>query len=237
MLSLVSLFALAISISAQPVENKKPRTFRVITSVGSIGDLKFDQTPHKTVTLNIRSQLSDPIVIPESKPLVLYREIPPPPGSPPETPPTKETMATVSFPKDFTQAILIIIPAAPSGYRAVLFKDDRETHPAGAARVFNLSGMAAAIKVNKDITNIDAGKTQLIPYPLGPNNVNIAVNVQRGGSWAMAFDKGHISRANIRVHVFIFDYKHDAEIDDGKGPPAPALVRFYTESVPPTPSP
>lgn len=231
-LPLLILSCLAPALHAQTPGNVAPRTFRVITNVGSINELKFDVGPSKTVTLNIQSQLSAPMFIPDSPSLVLYREVPPPPDSPPNTPPTKQTMATVSIPKAMTKAIVVIAATSPSDYSAVVFDDGLESHPANTLKVFNLSGMTAALKIRKDTLSVTPGKTTLCPYPPGPTSIQVAV--QRGSDWAMAMDLGRISRPNLRAHVFVFNYQFDAAIHD-KGAPPPALVRFYTEGTPVAP--
>lgn len=225
----ISLLVLAVCTSLAAAE-PPPRVFRVVTTVGSIGELMFDRTSRDTVRLNIRSRLSRPIEIPSSGALDLYRELPPPPDSPAGTKPTKETVATLSFPASLTKAIVVIAQNGNgSGYRAVVFSDDIRDHPAGTLRVFNLSRMNSAVKINQSVGTIEAGNTKIMPYPPGPADIQLAV--QRGAGWNVAFDKGRISHPNLRAHVFVFDYQKDPEIDD-LGPPPPALVRFFTESVP-----
>jgi len=232
-LPLLVLLGLTTCLQAQTPTAPTPRTFRVMTNVGSIEELKFDTSGRKTITLNIRSQLSNPILIPDAQPLVLYREIPPPPDSPPNTPPKKETMATVSFPKTMNQSIVVIAATSPTTYGAVVFDDSLEFHPANTLKIFNLSGMTAALKTKKDTQSISPGQTSVIPYPPGPTSIQVAV--QRGSSWALALDEGRISRRNLRGHIFVFNYQHDPSLHDG-GPPPPALVRFYIEGTPEQPA-
>lgn len=219
--------ATVVAQNSAPVEK---REFRLLTTVGVINELKFDLTPKQTVSVRIDSRLSRELPMPASGALVLYREIAPPPDSPPGTKPTKETVARINFPQDCPKAIVVIAKnTATSAYQSIVFDDTEKSHPSGMLRLFNLSGMSTALSINKAVETVTPGKAQLVPYPLGPNNIQLAV--QRGSNWTIAFDKGRIARPNLRAHMFVFDYQKDPEVDD-LGMPPPALVRFYTESAP-----
>ncbi len=224
--ALALAFAFVARLDAQTAT---ARSFRVVTTVGAISDLKFDRGPRDTVSLLIRSTLSDPILLSGARTVELYREIPPPPGSPPDAQPTRQTVVTLVFPESMRRAIAVVAPTSPTTYGAMVFDDDHDTHPAGTLKVFNLSAMNAALKVGREVRSIPAGQTALAPYPPGKTLIQLAV--QRGDSWPIAMDKGRISRPNLRAYLFVFNYRHDPSLHD-EGPPPPALVRFHTESVP-----
>ena len=226
-------FVFHATLAAQNSTPVEKREFRLLTTVGVINELKFDLTPKQAVSVRIDSRLSQELPIPASGALVLYREIAPPPDSPPGTKPVKETVAKIHFPQDYSKVIVVISKnAATSGYQSLIFDDSEKSHPSGMLRLFNLSGMSTALSINKAVETVPPGKAQLVTYPLGPNNIQLAV--QRGSHWTIAFDKGRIARPNLRAHMFVFDYQKDPEIDD-LGIPPPALVRFYTESAPAIP--
>ena len=231
------LLFLAAAVAAgglfgQPPPAKAVRQFRVITTVKSIRDLKCDLDNRKACALDIRSTLSQPLPMPASGPLVIYREIAPPPGSPPGTKPVRKTVATLTFPSQLTQAIVVIIAKPDQTYQTRVFADDAKTHPAGSLRVFNLSGMQAALSLGEKVYDIASGRTALAPYRPGPVLVQVAA--QKGAAWKIAFRKGRIARDGLRVHLFIFDYEPDPALDDR--PPPPVLVRFYTENAPAAPA-
>ncbi|MGE9291741.1 MAG: hypothetical protein ACQKBT_12155, partial [Puniceicoccales bacterium] len=77
------------ALSAQSPHEEEPSTFRILSAVGGFRDLFYEVEEGKNpIKLNIRTKFSREYPSPENKELVLFRQIPPPAGSPPGTPPT-----------------------------------------------------------------------------------------------------------------------------------------------------
>lgn len=210
------------------------RTFRILSVVRSYPDLKLDVGPSRTIRVDIQRNLSDAYPCPTGATLALYREIPPPPDAPSGTPPKKEVVVQAALPAGLKRAIVIVAPDAHDKLSAVVLDDDPEKHAQGVLRMINLSHLQAALMINTENYTLEAGASKLMPYTSG--NVLIRMAVQTAGSqWALAYSKERIARPNVRAYGLIFDYQPDPEVE-GDGPPPPALVRFFTERVPPPPT-
>ncbi|MBC2604319.1 hypothetical protein [Puniceicoccus vermicola] len=200
------------------------REFRVVTSASTItNSLKYDFAGEQK-TIRVGRSLSSPFPLPDGD-LEIYREV----FVEGEDEPIREIVAEVQVPESLSNVILFVLKDGRGGYRVYPFDDDYDIHKSGYLRLFNMSHLSAAINLNKTVVVVDPGDFEVIPFSSGPTMVKVAI--QGGRDWKIIFNRGSIARPGMRAYIFVFDFEKDTYYNVDI-PPAPALVRMYSEKVP-----
>ena len=227
LLSVLPLSAQEPSPASAPV-----RTFRILTVVGAITDLKYDLRPGRPGTPVVISAVPFAAYpIPGDNHLVLYREVPPPPAAPPGTPPTKVPVAEAQVSSNTPRVLVAIIPAASNHVTTVVVEDDPAKHPAGQLRVINLSALNAVVALDRRQYPLASGGSEQVAW--GKGGVLVQVAAKKDGEWKIAFRKERLARAHARGYGVIFDYIPDPAMNEDPKSPPPATVHFFSENVPP----
>lgn len=212
------LFALPASAQTDAVQ---ARTFRVASTAGVYTDLFYDLKGGKTSIFASAGGLSVPFACPSSKTLSLYRELPPPAGSPPDTKPTKQVVAEVSLPVDWKKSI-VILSAAPASAAlpiiGVAIEELPKEHTTGTFRVFNLSSYPAAFGLEDKVIPLSPQASTVVPFSPGVTDVKVAV--QAGTAWRSVYGNERRLDANLRGYCVVVNSKPV----DAFSPPAQALM-------------
>jgi hypothetical protein len=219
----LSVFALWFTLpaSAQTDAAVQARTFRLTATSGVYNDLFYDLKGAKTSVFASTSGLSVPYVCPSGRMLSFYRELPPPPGSPPDTKPTKQVVAEVPLPADAKQYFVLLAPApanAPLPIIGVAIEELPKEHTIGTFRVINLSSRSAAFALGDHIVPLEPQASSIVPFTPGPINVKVAVRI--GNPWRSVYVNERRLHANLRAYCVIID----SIAADEFTPPAQALL-------------
>ncbi|MDF3058518.1 MAG: hypothetical protein K0R17_2733 [Rariglobus sp.] len=208
-------------------------TFRIMTTVGSATDLRFDPRPGtEPVPLMITRSPSKRYSRPPGDKLVLYRLLPVPPDAPAGTKPVKDIAAEIPLPAEQVALIIVVAPLPNEKLAAKVLTDDSKKHPAGALRIINLSDMPAMVALNE--TRHEAAPASSMIVPQGTGGILVQVAVANTGGWSLAFRKERLARPELHSYGFIFNYAPDPELGLDPTPP-PAIVRIISEKAPAPP--
>lgn len=219
----LSLFALLLALpaSAQPDAAVQARTFRLTATAGVYNDLFYDLKGNKASVFAAVNGLSIPYVCPTGQMLSLYRELPPPAGSPPDTKPTKQVVAEVPLPADCKQSIVVLAPApanSPLPIIGVAIEELPKEHTIGTFRVLNFSSHSAAFAVGDNVVPLAPQASTIVPFSPGPTDVKVAVRI--GNPWRSVYYNERRLDANLRAYCVIIDSTPTDEFT----PPAQALL-------------
>jgi len=212
------LFALTASAQTDATQG---RTFRIAATAGVYDDLFYDLKGSKTTVFASTSSLSVPFACPSSKTLSLYRELPPPAGSPPDTKPTKQIVAEISLPLAWKQSIVILAPApasSPVSIVGVAIEELPKEHTIGTFRVFNLSSYPIAFGVEDKVVPVSTQASAIVPFSPGVTMVKVAA--QAGNAWRSSYDSERRLDSNLRGYCVVIDNKAVDEFT----PPAQTLL-------------
>ena len=219
-LPLVALLCV-LPASAQTDRAGQSRTFRLTSTAGVYNDLSYDLRGSKTPVFASLSGLSVPYVCPTSRTLSLYREVPPPEGSPPDTKPTKQVVAEVALPTDYQRSIVLLAPApanAPLPIVGVAIEELPKEHTVGTFRVINLSSHPAAFALGNNVIPLAPQASSIVPFSPQPTAVKVAVRI--GNPWRSVYRNERRLDANLRAYCVIID---SVAVDEFT-PPAQALL-------------
>ncbi|HSI07950.1 MAG: hypothetical protein ACAH89_00910 [Rariglobus sp.] len=225
-------FLIALPASAQP-DAAQIRTFRLTATGGVYTDLFYDVKGNKTAVFAGMKGLSTPYACPTGGTLSFYREVPPPPDSPPNTKPTKQVVAEVTLPVAYKQSIVVLAPAptpaptpvpaaadapAPLPIIGVAIEELPKEHTIGTFRVINLSTHPVAFALGDNVVPLAPQASSIVPFSPGPTDVKVAVRV--GNPWRRVHYSERRLDANLRAYCVVIDSKSDDEFT----PPAQALL-------------
>lgn len=235
-LALSAVLCLALA-RAQPVE--QPATFRVISSVGSYGELFYDASiggKRKPVAITLNQSLSAPLAWPAKSPLEIYRLVPPPPGAPEGSKPTRQIVVSIPLPAE-NDPIVVTFPTSDdrlAPLAAHIVPPTPDTHKAGTVKVINFSKFNTAVGMDARNDTLKPGGISV--FPTGTGRVLFQVAVGKGNNWASAFRGERRLSPKVRGYVFVFNYVDDP--DYGREPtPPPATVKTFFEVSPETITP
>ncbi len=241
----IALLATTVAFSGAVFAQTPPRpagngNFRLLSMVGSYGGVKYEATSKKVVPVVIAQTPSSYYPAPTNLSLAMYRELTPPPDSPPNTPPTRKAAVTIklpaiSDPTNPTPAWLVITLPEPANsatlLRAVAIPEDFTTHMAGTLRLINLSEKRAAFSISGVVHEVAAGASQIISVPAGKKFIQVQAAIDMGGRWAHAWKEEFRVNAQLRGYLIMSNYMDDPEYSPIPQPP-PAMVRAFFEFGP-----
>lgn len=94
-------------------------------------------------------------------------------------------------------------PGAPLPFRIVAIADDVDDFPAGAYRVFNLTGEPIIAKINEELERLDHGQQATFHGDEGRKNIEFALGVKRDGSWKGSYQSAWNFHPQLRHIVFV----------------------------------
>lgn len=220
------------------------RSFRLISQVGSRLDLKYEVSRTlPPVSISLSQAVSRAYPAPAGGRLELFREIPPPPDSPPGTKAVRQIILSTRLPDDALRCLLVTLPTGSKPgdpLTARVLPDGPDRHPAGTMLVVNLSRFQTAVKLGDDTQQFAVGEARLLPLAQGKLRVSVQAAVQKDGQWQPAARTARRIVEGVRGFLFISDYLPDPDYP-ADPEPSPALVRIFTEVAPrpnpPSPSP
>jgi len=236
---LLSLFLVAFlsvnSALAQLPPKEVPPTFRVISASGSYTNLFYDIVvagKTRPMALNLNQALSAPQLWPAKGQLLVYRLVPPPPGSPPEVKYTRQTIFNTTLPSDTSDCIVVTFPLSGNPLGPLLPRlvpASPATHKAGTVKVINFSTFDTAVGMDERSTSFKPGSFDVIPA--GTGRVLFQVAVSKGNGWASAFRGERRLAPQVRGYIFVFNYMVDPDYGADATPP-PATVKTFFEVSP-----
>lgn len=235
-LALIVGFCLLPTLRAQSPEGQGgARTLRFITAVGHYSGLQLETSPGKSMTVSPGRTLSRAIPVPSGNRVTLFREIPPPPGSPPGAPPVREVLAQASIPAGLRRAIVVLTPSEAGRFAVAVIDDDLPAHAEGKARVFNFSAGPAAFAINADVHTVAARGEAIVDFPAAGNLLKVAVQARSNSEWELVHQRERIAHPGTRLYVFVWDYLKEPE-ENPEPPYPPAIVRVVSERAPVPPA-
>lgn len=183
-------------------------TFRITAIGGVYDDLFYDLKGAKTSVFASMSGLSVPYVCPSGSQLSLYRESPPPAGSPPDTEPTKKVVAEVSLPADCKRSIVLLAPApaaSPLPMVSIAIPELPEEQTIGTFQVFNLSPYPAAFGLEGKVVPLSPQASAVVPF--APGATDIKVVVRMGNTWHSIYESERRLAVNLRGYCIVINSK------------------------------
>lgn len=218
--------AATVVLRAQPgPADPIPRTFRIMSYVGSYEELFYQTSAAKSSIrpITISRTFSPPLPAPTGTTLEVFRWIPPPPNSPPGTQPTRQVALTATLDPNAPESLVIGRPLTPENKKtnfqaqAIPLGDD---YHAGTCLLANLSGFpSAAISLRDSVHTLKDGATELAAFGKGHTLIKVAVTVQHGGGWALAGDDAWRLNAMYRGYIIVLPYMDDPDY------PRPSIPR------------
>ncbi|MFA6960505.1 MAG: hypothetical protein WC205_07140 [Opitutaceae bacterium] len=206
------------------------RTFRIFSIVGSFIDYKYElKRGAEPIRLSIGPLPTRAYVAPAGADLIIYREVPPPPDSPPGTKPTRSIIARVELPAAQPRSLVIVAPLADGTFATRVLDDDPAQHPAGTLRLVNLSTFPAAVALDRSTHPVDSGASSVVAYGAGGKLVQLAV--QKQGAWTVSYSEEHMSRPELHAYGFIFNYAPAPDLQPDPQA-APAIFRLFMDRLP-----
>lgn len=236
---------IASALPAQTSREETPPTFRIVSSVGSSNGLKYESAPNEDpVGITLRMAVSREYLLPEDRKLVLFREIPPPAGSPPDTPPTREIVLSLDFPESGTHFLIVTKPRKndfSSGLlEGVVLEDDPEKHGPGEMLVANLSRFEIALLIDMEKHLLPPGSSRFTPLPESSSSVVIRVVANSGAEWRIIYKGEKRLSPYHRGYLILTNYLQlPGEYSDPDPPPvrtqsffefAPSAVEAFRNS-------
>ncbi|HEY9247964.1 MAG TPA: hypothetical protein VIO38_02485 [Rariglobus sp.] len=217
-------------IQAQTAPGPSARTFRIFSIVGSFTDFKYEpKRGAEPIRLGIGPLPTRAYTVPTGSDLVIYKEVPPPPGSPPGTKPGQSIVARVDLPASLPRSLVIVAPLADGTFATRVIDDDPARHPAGTLRLVNLSSFPAAVALDRDTHPVDVGASSVVDYGSGGKLVQLAVEKQ--GAWTISYSEEHMSRPELHAYGFIFNYAPAPDLQPDPQA-APAIFRLFMDRLP-----
>lgn len=222
---------------ASPIDDS--HSFRLITVAGSYRDLYYTVSPGATPTPVILNQvLSCAYPRPTSATLELFRQLPPPPDSPPGTPPVRQTVITASLPSGMIAPIVIVPvpdPHTAAARPAAVVADDPKTHQPATLRIFNYSNSRIGVAAGAIHYTIEPNAEKIIPISEADGRVMFQVAAEKNGRWVGVLKNEHRLSSALRGYLMVFDYVRDPDFPpELTPPPLLANLMFGPTSQPPS---
>ncbi len=244
----ISLLVCALTgLDAQstPAADPPPATFRLLSTLGSRTDLKYEPVRGQPpVNLVLSRSLSVPHLRPANGLLRAFRELPLPPDAPPGSRPERQTIFEVRLPPDEPSCLVITQPAggdpASPFLDARVFSDNPEQHGPGRLLVINLSDVTVALAIDQKNEEFPSGKTTYMQLPNGGGHVVCrAAAADKRGDWTLYYKGEHRLSPYHRGYLIITNYLTEpGALRDPKPPPVrqqlffefdPGAVREFQE--------
>jgi len=240
----ICLFALSLlaapCLHAQPAAaaaSSVPRTFRILSIVGSYEALFYQTTADKVSlqAITVTRSLSQPLPAPKGAKLEIFRWVPPPPDAPPGTPPTRQVALTAMLDLNAPESIVVATPLTPANEQTLftpkviaLTEDDK----ARTCLVANLTDFpSAAVSLKETVHTLEPGAVKRVTFEKGHNLLKVAVQIRQNNAWALAGDDAWRLNDLYRGYILILPYMEDPDFPPPLDPP-PALVRINFEISP-----
>lgn len=187
LLTCITVVLLTLVAHAQPADQPRSRSFRLISVDQVYDDLYYDRQGDPVRLFATPAAVSRPLPAPTETTLKLFRLTPAPVTAPAGTPPARTIVAEIAYPRSLVEGLVILGSAgekAPLPLDGIALNDLPKLHVPGTVRLINLSAMQAALGLNKDVANAAPQATQsIVPFTPGVTQVQLAVQRQNGG-WA-----------------------------------------------------
>ena len=195
------LFAVTTARAAPPAA-----TFRLIAINCSLSEAFYEPASSKEpVPLTVRKSPTQDYTRPTTPVLEIFRLIPPPPHSPPDTKPTKQIIARAKLPDTDSSSLVVLTPAGKDTFATLVVPDDAKTHPAGILRVVNLSKCRVGVALDDTITELDAKTSKLLPITPGKQVFKLRFAHNGTGAWDGFWDQSMLFTPEVRSFAFIYD--------------------------------
>ena len=206
-LAILAVVGLSPAVQAQEKEKPAPVRIRAVLHdpVHPTAQLFYSNEKGAVVPLDFRPKALSRAFLtrPVNGSLVLYDKA----AIDPENP-AASLAASVKFPSNIKQAIVVVVPA-PAGkkpaYRMLLINDSKKAFPVGESRVLPLIGVKTAIQAGEHRLSVNPGKITRVPPVKKVNEYNMAQTnfyYQKGGAW-MPFTERQLQYLDAYRRLFI----------------------------------
>ena len=192
----------------QPDQSTSKRNIR-FTSLGRpVSDIYYEVGSQKVNVNAFPGSLGLPCPMPKGKTLQLFRDLAPPPNAPAGTKPRKQEVGAIELPEG---SKLIVVMAAPEDLTTAklqgkAYKDTYQTHPAGVARVFNISPKEINFRCGQKSVQLPLGGNDFLPFQViayGSTAYELATRAKSTDPWKLTANGEVAVPPNYRFFVFV----------------------------------
>jgi hypothetical protein len=203
------------AFGASANEASSPRQFRVL-AIGDpvpLGGLLYDLNG-KSVHLHASDvSLSTLYEAPKTDPLVLYREIPPPP---PETKPRRVPVLSVDL--GSRSPALLVLKATPSGtVTSKVIDDSWDSFPPQTVRVLSFSRRSTAAQIEGNNAELPPLGFHIFPYSSAKPRIRVKVASLNGGTWKLQFNNSQAVLPGYRINMVVLDFEPTPQDPEPEG--------------------